>query len=524
MIDVVVAGAGPTGLLLAGDLAAAGVRVTLVERRAEESNLTRAFAVHARTLEQLDARGLADAVVASGNTLDRLRLFGRTSIDLRSLPSRFPFVLVTPQYHVERVLEDRAATAGATILRGVRVRDLAQDGDEVTVDCEDAGGKRSQLRAPYLVGTDGHRSAVRGALGLDFPGTSVVSSVMLADVRMSDPPAELLNFNANGQGFFFVVPFGDGWYRIIARDPAEELPDDAPVSLADVVGVAERVVGTDYGMHDPRFMSRFHSDERQVRRYRVGRVFLAGDAAHVHSPAGGMGMNTGMQDAANLSWKLAAVLAGRGDDRLLDSYHDERHPVGKMVLRTSGGIIRAALLRPRPARALRDGAVAMAFRVPPITRRLGRRISGLDIAYPPPRGSHRPVGTRAEDVVGTDGRRLYEALRSGRACWWRHRGSRPGTSTGSSTSCRSTPAPHGWSARTGTSAGPGMTPTTSAPPCGPGVRSDRKRGAVHDHLRPHREHRPRHPSRRGRVRGLPPRRWPLGAPEGLSAVRSRRLL
>jgi len=414
MIDVLVAGAGPTGLLLAGDLAAAGVRVTLVERRAEESNLTRAFAVHARTLEQLDARGLADQVAASGNTLDGLRLLGGTSINLRSLPSRFPFVLVTPQYHVERVLEDRAASAGATIVRGVRVRELAQDDDGVTVDCEGAGGVQSQLRASYLVGTDGHRSAVRGALGLEFPGTSVVRSVMLADVRMSDPPAELLNFNANAQGFFFVVPFGDGWYRIIARDPAEELPDDAPVSLADVVGLAERVVGTDFGMHDPRFMSRFHSDERQVRHYRVGRVFLAGDAAHVHSPAGGMGMNTGMQDAANLSWKLAAMIAGRGDDRLLDSYHDERHPVGKMVLRTSGGIIRAALLRPRPARALRDGAAAIAFRFPPITRRLGRRISGLDIAYPPPPGSHRPVGKRAEDVVGTDGRRLYEALRSAR--------------------------------------------------------------------------------------------------------------
>jgi 2-polyprenyl-6-methoxyphenol hydroxylase-like FAD-dependent oxidoreductase len=414
MNDVLVAGAGPTGLLLAGDLAAAGVRVTLVERRAEESNLTRAFAVHARTLEQLDARDLADPVIASGNTIDRLRVFGRASVDLRALPSRYPFVLVTPQYHVERVLEDRAAQAGARILRGLRVRDVDQDGEGVTVDCEDVDGETSQLRASYLVGTDGHRSAVRGALGLDFPGVSVVRSVMLADVRMSDPPSELLSFNANSQGFFFVVPFGDGWYRIIARDPARELPDDAPVTLSDIVDVAHRVRGTDFGMHDPRFLSRFHSDERQVPHYRVGRVFLAGDAAHVHSPAGGMGMNTGMQDAANLSWKLAAALAGRGDDRLLDTYHDERHPVGKMVLRTSGGLIRAALLRPRPARALRGVAVGIALRIPPVTRRLGGRISGLDIAYPPPPGSHRPVGSRAADLVGTDGRRLYEALRSGR--------------------------------------------------------------------------------------------------------------
>ncbi len=413
MNDVLVAGAGPTGLLLAGDLAAQGVRVTLVERRDEESNLTRAFAVHARTLEQLDARGLADPVVAGGNTVDRLRVFGRASVDLTSLPSRFPFVLVTPQYHVERVLEDRASQAGVQILRGVRVRDVSQNEDGVTVDCEDVAGDQSQLRASYLVGTDGHHSAVREALGLDFPGASVVRSVMLADVRMSDPPAGVLTFNANGHGFFFVVPFGDGWFRVIARDPARELPDDAPVTMADIVGVAKRVVGTDFGMHDARWMSRFHSDERQVRRYRVGRVFLAGDAAHVHSPAGGMGMNTGLQDAANLSWKLAAVVAGRGDDRLLDTYHGERHPVGKMVLRTSGGLIRAALLRRGPARAARDAAGALAFRIPPVTRRLGLRISGLDIAYRPPSGSQRPVGTRAEDVVGSDGRRLYEALRSG---------------------------------------------------------------------------------------------------------------
>jgi 2-polyprenyl-6-methoxyphenol hydroxylase-like FAD-dependent oxidoreductase len=413
MTDVLVAGAGPTGLLLAGDLASRGIQVTLVERRAEESNLTRAFAVHARTLEQLDARGLADTVVAEGNTVDRLRVFGGASIDLTALPTRFPYVLVTPQYAVERVLEERAVQAGARILRGVRVRDVVQDADGVTVDCEHIDGDRSQLQAPHLVGTDGHHSAVRAALGLDFPGVSVVRSVILADVQMSDPPAGFLNFNANGEGFFFVVPFGDGWFRIITRDPDRELPDDAPVDMAEIVALARRVVGTDFGMHDPRWMSRFHSDERQVPHYRVGRVFLAGDAAHVHSPAGGMGMNTGLQDSANLSWKLAAALAGRGDDRLLDSYHDERHPVGRMVLRTSGGLIRAALVRRGPARAVRNTAVGIALRLPPLRRRLGMRVSGLDIAYPTPPDSHRPVGTRAADVVGSDGRRLYEALRSG---------------------------------------------------------------------------------------------------------------
>ena len=304
--------------------------------------------------------------------------------------------------------------AGATIHRGFSVRDLDQDAAGVGVDCVDGAGEQRQLRASYVVGTDGHRSAVRGALGLDFPGASVVRSVMLADVRLSDPPPGLLTFNANGHGLFFVVPFGDGWFRVIARDPARDLPDDAPVDIPEIAELARRVVGTDFGMQEARWTSRFHSDERQVRRYRVGGVFLAGDAAHVHSPAGGMGMNTGLQDAANLGWKLAAVIRDGADDGLLDSYHDERHPVGKMVLRTSGGLIRAALLRRAPARAARDAAAGIVLRLPPVARRLALRISGLDIAYPPPAGSNRPVGRRAEDVVGVDGRRLYEVLRSAR--------------------------------------------------------------------------------------------------------------
>jgi hypothetical protein len=160
-------------------------------------------------------------------------------------------------------------------------------------------------------------------------------------------------------------------------------------------------------------MSRFHSEERQVARYRVGRVFLAGDAAHVHSPAGGMGMNTGLQDAANLGWKLAAAVLGRGDNRLLDTYDHERHPVGRMVLRMSGGLLRAALLRSPLARAIRNQAFPAAFAAPPIGRMVRMRPSGIGIAYGRPRGAHRLVGTRAADVVADDGMRLYETLRGG---------------------------------------------------------------------------------------------------------------
>jgi 2-polyprenyl-6-methoxyphenol hydroxylase-like FAD-dependent oxidoreductase len=424
MEDVIVVGAGPTGLLLAGDLAAAGLRVTVLERRRAESSLTRAFAVHARTLEQLDARGLADRVLATGRTVSGLQLFGAVSVDLSPLPSRFPFLLVTPQYEVERALLDRALAAGATVLRGAHVRHLRQTDDQVEVTYLYPSGPNSDATertaaAAYLVGTDGHHSTVRRELGLDFPGKAVVRSLMLADVRLSEPPPDLLTVNGTQGGFCFVVPYGDGWYRVIARNPERELPDDAPVALDEIAEVARRVFGTDWGMHDPRWMSRFHSEERQAPRYRVGRVFLAGDAAHVHSPAGGQGMNTGLQDAANLGWKLVAAVRGSDDgsldvERLLDSYQEERHPVGRMVLRMSGGLIRATLIRSPLVRALRNAVVVRALARPAVGDRVRRQLTGIGIAYGRPRGAHRLVGTRAADVTAADGTRLHEALRHGR--------------------------------------------------------------------------------------------------------------
>jgi 2-polyprenyl-6-methoxyphenol hydroxylase-like FAD-dependent oxidoreductase len=412
---VLVVGAGPTGLLLAGDLAAAGVACTVLERRADESNLTRAFAVHARTLEALDARGLADDLVATGTTVRGLRAFGGVELDLSRLPTRFPFVLVTPQYHTERLLTERAAALGAEIVHGAEVVGLRQDDDGVEVDVRARDGTTRTRRAAYVVGADGVRSAVRRALGLPFPGRAVVRSMMLADVRLDDAPPDVLTADATGDAFALVVPFGDGWYRVIAWDRRRQLPDDAPVDFAEVGDATRRALGTDFGMRDPRWMSRFHSDERQVPSYRVGRVFLAGDAAHVHSPAGGLGMNTGLQDAANLGWKLAAAVVGWAPDWLLDSYHAERYPVGRSVLRTSGAAIRLALLRPRALRALRATMARAALRVGPLVARVTGTVSGIAIGYPAPLGAHRLAGRRAPDIplAGAPGR-LYQALRAGR--------------------------------------------------------------------------------------------------------------
>ncbi|WDV51712.1 FAD-dependent monooxygenase [Streptomyces coeruleorubidus] len=412
---VIVVGSGPTGLLLAGDLATAGVPVTVVEKRPQGiGNLSRAFVLHARTLEQFDARGLADELEAVGRPLGRFRLYGRLSLDLSTLPSRFNHLLVLPQYEVEKVLERRALEAGAQFRYETEVTGLTQDAQGVTIELRGPGGGSETLRAAYVVGADGMRSTVRNAIGLSFPGRSVIRSVMLADVRVTEEPGELLTFDAVGDAFAFLVPFGDGYHRVVCWDRGRERPDDAPVGLDEIRETTRRALGRDFGMHDPRWMSRFHSDERQAPAYRVGRVFLAGDAAHVHTPAGAQGMNTGLQDAANLSWKLAAVLKGHAADALLDTYQAERHPIGRTVLRSSGGIVRAAMARRPWTIALRTAFAAFLGTVGPARRKALAQVTGIGYRYPAPRGSHRFTGRRVPDVALAGDARLHEAMRGGR--------------------------------------------------------------------------------------------------------------
>jgi 2-polyprenyl-6-methoxyphenol hydroxylase-like FAD-dependent oxidoreductase len=392
------------------------VRVTVLERRTEESGLTRAFGVHARTLELLDARGLADELIATGTPVRSLRLFDAVRVDLTRLPSRFGYLLITPQYQVERSLRRRAEEFGATIVRGAEVTGIRQDPEGVDVRVR-TGDRTATHRTAYVVGADGVHSRVRETLGLPFPGVSVLSSIMLADVRLAHPPEDVLAVNAVGDCFAFVAPFGDGWYRIFAWNRTNPQPDTAPVDLDEVRDVTRRALGRDLGIHDPRWMSRFHSDERQVPTYRVGRVFLAGDAAHVHSPAGGQGMNTGIQDAVNLGWKLAATLHGWASTGLLDSYHTERHPVGRTVLRSSGALIRLAMIRSRVERAVRNIVGGTALRLGPVAGKVAGVISGVGIGYPAGHGEHPLVGRRAADTLlaggGQPASRLYEALRAG---------------------------------------------------------------------------------------------------------------
>jgi 2-polyprenyl-6-methoxyphenol hydroxylase-like FAD-dependent oxidoreductase len=416
--DVIVVGAGPVGLLLAGDLASSGHRVTLLERRPSHiSNLSRAFGIHARALEQLDARGLADSLVNEGQRLGQLRLFARFALDLTRLPSRFPHVLILPQYRVESSLRDRAIEAKVNLRYEAELVNLTQDDKGVVAEVKTASEGTNTLTATYLVGTDGLHSTVRSVLGLPFPGHSVIRSIVLADVKLDEKPEDVLSLWSSKDACCFIAPFGDGWYRVMGWTVRRQAVDDhEPITLDEVKEIARLSAGTDWGMRDARWLSRFHSDERQVSSYRQGRVFLAGDAAHIHSPAGAQGLNTGLQDAANLSWKISTVLRNEASDALLDTYHAERYPIGKQVLRFSGALVRLATAHTVFRRAMRTVVTWLVSHSSWLRNKVASRLTGIGISYPSARGrgAHPLVGERAPDIPLRDGTRLYEALRDGK--------------------------------------------------------------------------------------------------------------
>jgi 2-polyprenyl-6-methoxyphenol hydroxylase-like FAD-dependent oxidoreductase len=408
--DVVVIGAGPSGSMLAAEVALAGHRVVVIEKRVETSPLSRAFGVQARTLEALDTRGLADDLIAGGTTAPMLSLWRGAELPLSSLPSRFPFLLVTPQAEVDGALERSARANGAEIVRGAEVVGIEESDDHIEVRAVTAEGIRT-WRARYLVAADGAHSAVRASLGLPFPGKVLLRTIQLADARLTEPPRDVVNVNAVGSCFAFIAPFGDGWYRLILWDREHEADERLSFDAEAIRGVLRRAMGTDHGLGEIRWMSRFQSDERQLENYRSGRIFFVGDAAHVHSPAGAQGLNTGVQDALNLGWKLAADLDGAGP-HVLESYHAERHPIGALVLRSSGAMIRMMTVGPKPARLIRNAVVRRVFSTKRIAGRIAGMFSGVGLRYPAPRGADRLVGTRAPDLALAEGR-LFESLRGG---------------------------------------------------------------------------------------------------------------
>ncbi len=408
---MVVVGAGPTGLMLAAELALGGAKVQLLDERVDMPNITRAFAVHARTLELLDARGMADELLTRGPTVYEIAPPGGVTLNLRELPTRFGMLLVVPQSGTEQVLQMRVDDLGVPVVRGAEVVGLTQDDDGVTVQCADG----TSIATKYVVGCDGAHSTVRQLVGIEFTGKQYETHILLADVHLTRAPQETLTGVTNERGAVLMIPFGDGWFRAIAWDRLrEQAPLKEPVTIEEIRDSFHRIAGEDYGMTDMRWSSRFLSERKQAERYRAGRVFIAGDAAHVHSPLGGQGMNTGIADAMNLGWKLAEAVAGMAPGWLLDSYEGERRPVGAAVLRLTDAFNQLVLGRSKAQRLVQSLAIGTITRLPAGRRFMAGRLSQIGIDYPrASRGDHRMVGKRMPDV-DCGGTRLYELLREGR--------------------------------------------------------------------------------------------------------------
>jgi 2-polyprenyl-6-methoxyphenol hydroxylase-like FAD-dependent oxidoreductase len=385
---VVIAGAGPTGLMLAGELALAGIDVAIVERRANQ-DLTgaRAGGLHSRTIEVLDQRGIADRFLSQGQVAQIVG-FAWIRLDMSDFPSRHAYGLALPQNHIERILAEWADELGVTIYRSREVTGFAQDDTGVDVELSDG----ELLRGEYLVGCDGGRSLIRKAAGIEFPGWDPTVSHLIAEAEITDEPEWGLRHDA--MGIHALSRQGDGEpVRIMVTE--QQLGRTGEPTLQDLSEALIAVYGTDYGIHSPTWISRFTDMARQAASYRKGRVLLAGDAAHIHYPTGGQGLNTGVQDAVNLGWKLAQVVRKTSPESLLDTYHTERHPVAAIVLHNT--MAQVALLRSDDrTNALRDIASDL-LRMDEPRKRIAAMMSGLDIHYDLGEG-HPLLGRRMPDL------------------------------------------------------------------------------------------------------------------------------
>jgi 2-polyprenyl-6-methoxyphenol hydroxylase-like FAD-dependent oxidoreductase len=380
---VVIAGAGPTGMMLAAELALAKVDVALVERRPDHVlDGSRSGGLHSRTIEVLDQRGIADRFLKEGKAM-QVQAFAGIPLDITDFPTRHNYGLALWQSHFERILSAWVSELGVPIAREREVTGFAQDDTGIDVELSDG----LSLRAEYLVGCDGGRSVIRKAAGIEFPGWDPSTSWLIAEVETAEEP----EFGMRGGG---GIGRGDGGsVRIVLTE--QRLEHTTEPTLQDVREALIVVDGTDYGVHSPRWISRFTDMTRQAESYRKGRVLLAGDAAHVHSPQGGQGLNIGVQDAVNLGWKMAQVVHGTSPDGLLDTYHAERHPVGARVLHNTmaQGVLRATDER---TIALRETVSELLGMQEP-RKRFAAMMSGLDIHYDLGEG-HPLLGRRMPDL------------------------------------------------------------------------------------------------------------------------------
>ncbi len=404
--QIIVAGAGPVGLWLAAELALAGVPTLVVERNEERGTYSSARGLHPRTIEILAMRGVEKRFLAEGAPVPGWYYMPHTRLDFRRLDTPFPSTVAYPQVHTEELLERHAMDLGVRILRGHAVTGLTQDVSSVTVEVEGPDGV-SKRTVEYVVGCDGGGSVVREAAGIDFPGTEATSYGYFGEVVLDDPPEGPGASWHNDEGVLLVVPLSGGRFRLMGVDAATQ-DSEREFAPADLRAAVIRVAGTDFGMRDATCVSRFGNASRHAASYRAGRVLVAGDAAHVHVPAGATGLDVGLQDAMNLGWKLAAQVQGRSAGDLLDSYHRERHAVGAALVDHMNPLVTAAMPAEEAPRTLMGSLIASQ---PRLSLLLAEEMAALDVAYPPadPR-AHPLAGTRLPDPGGP-----FDLLHEGRA-------------------------------------------------------------------------------------------------------------
>lgn len=409
MPEVIVAGAGPTGIFLASELRLHGVDVVVLDKEPEQNTVIRALGLHSRSIEIMDQRGLGAQFAAAGT---RYPLDGFFAGILRSAPeldTTHPYVLGIPQTETEILLTRRALELGVDIRRGTEITGLSQDEASVTAALADG----SELRARYLVGCDGGHSTVRSLAGIGFPGEPSRREFLLGEVEFTAPPDEVAAVSSRVREThrdFGAGPVDGGAFRVVV--PADGVAEDrtVPPGLDELKQQLRSYAGTDFGAHSPRWISRFGDATRLAEAYRSGRVFLAGDAAHVHPPFGGQGLNLGLQDALNLGWKLAAAVNGWAPDELLDTYFTERHPVAADVLNTTRAQSELVSTEPGPQAVRKLLTELMEFDT--VNRHLIGKITALDIRYDFGPGPDL-VGRRQRDIPLGQGT-LYDRMHTGR--------------------------------------------------------------------------------------------------------------
>ncbi|MGK5544805.1 FAD-dependent monooxygenase [Streptomyces sp. URMC 127] len=419
--EVLVVGAGPAGLLLACELALAGIRTRVVDKRVHAHRESRALNLHPRSIELMDMRGLAGRFLAAGRTVPGWQFTAslKQPLDFTALDTRHPYALLLAQSRTEDLLAGRARELGVPVHRGCEAVALREEPGGVEADVDGPGG-RVTVRAAYVAGCDGGRSFVRQASRIGFPGTPETMTAVVGDFALADH-ADIERARRHG---VLVARLEAGLTRFVVMDPARiRVPSTEPVTLEEFRTSLRQVCGTDCGIGRPRWLSCFGNTTRLAETYRRGRILLAGDAAHVHFPVGAQGLNTGLQDAMNLGWKLAATLRGRAPAGLLDTYHHERHRTGRELTTLTRA---QTLLVELPLTAAYAGPAGLLCELldtligfPDVNRHLAGRLSALDTAYPPADpGAHPLTGRRMPDIpltaaAGAAGR-LYEHLHDGR--------------------------------------------------------------------------------------------------------------